>query len=199
MKRWFSSQCFHPLEIKVERMNTLIVEVHFDFKWDVTTGYKEKHLVMVIQLCKIAVFHPVNSDTRLPQSFNYKIFSEGRRGQETRCPAESPCPWEVQLWAASASTAKLCVAKSQPQAVCPGLSMAVICFISKGYCCLSSRAHVWVPCRMRAFLADPDQIGGVSRQGQDPSHGQDPSQVQCCQPAASRSSPATHMCNKTGM
>lgn len=93
MKTWFSSQHFHPLEIKGKRMNTLIVEVHFHFKRDVTTDYEEEHLVMVIQLCKIAVFHPVNSDTRLSQPFSYKIFSAGRRGQASRCPAERP--WEA--------------------------------------------------------------------------------------------------------
>lgn len=112
METWFSSQHFHRLEIKAKRMNAPIVEVHFHFKWDVTTGYKEKHLVMVIHLCKIAVFHPVNSDVRLSQSFNYKIFLEGRRGQETDCPAGRPCPCEVQLRAASASTAKLYMAKA---------------------------------------------------------------------------------------
>lgn len=84
-------------------MNTLIVGVHFHFKWDVTTGYEEKHLVIVIQLCKIAAFHPVSSDMRLSQSFNYKIFSEGRRGQAVHCPFEGSCPgrslWE-QSWAA---------------------------------------------------------------------------------------------------
>lgn len=132
MKTWFSSQHFHPLEIKAKRMNTLIVEVRFHFKWGVTTGYEEKHLVMVIQLCKTAVFHPVNSDMRLSQSFNYKIFWEGKGGQATRCPAESPCPWGLQLRAASASTAKWFVAKASH--ICPG-SMAVVCFISKGYCC----------------------------------------------------------------
>lgn len=103
MTMLFSSQHFHPLEIKAKRMNTLIVGVHFHFKWDVTTGYEEKHLVMVIHLCKIAVFHPVSSDMRLSQSFNYKIFPEGRRGQAAHCPVEGPCPgrslWE-QSWAA---------------------------------------------------------------------------------------------------
>lgn len=115
MKMWFSSEHFHPLEIKVKRMNTLIVEVHFHFKWDVTTGYEEKHLVVVIQLCKIAVFHPVNSDRRLSQSFNYKIFSDGRRRQATRRPAERPGPWELQPGAAAANMAKLCVAKASPR------------------------------------------------------------------------------------
>lgn len=67
---------------------------------------------MVIQLCKIAAFQLVNSDMRLSQSFNYKIFFEGRRGQAAHCPAERPCPCEVQLRAAAASTGKLYVAKA---------------------------------------------------------------------------------------
>lgn len=105
MTMWFSSQHFHPLEIKAKRMNALIVGVHFHFKWDVTTGYEEKHLVMVIQLCKIAAFHPVNSDIRLSQSLNYKIFSEGRTGH---CPVEGSCPGR-SLWEQSQAAQPNCL------------------------------------------------------------------------------------------
>lgn len=52
---------------------------------------------MVIQLCKIAAFHPVSSNMRLSQSFNYKIFLEGRRGQAAHCPLEGSCPGR-SLW-----------------------------------------------------------------------------------------------------
>lgn len=120
----FSSQHFHPLEIKAKRMNTLIVEAHCHFKWDVTRGYVEKHLVMVIQLCKIAVFHPVNSDMGLSQSFHSKMFSEGTRGQATGCPVGTPCPWDVPLRAASATAAESPVAK--PSRTGPGLSVAEV-------------------------------------------------------------------------
>lgn len=108
MTMWFSSQHFHPLEIKAKRMNALIVGVHFHFKWDVTAGYEEKHLVMVIQLCKIAAFHPVSSDMRLSQSFNYKIFSEGRRGQAAHCPLERSCPGR-SLWEQSQAAQPNCL------------------------------------------------------------------------------------------
>lgn len=116
MTMWFSSQHFHPLEIKAKRMNTLIVGVHFHFKWDVTTGYEEKHLVMVIQLCKIAAFHPVSSDMRLSQSFNYKIFSEGRRSQAAHCPFEGSCPGR-SLWEQSQATQPNCL-RLKPGASC---------------------------------------------------------------------------------
>lgn len=185
---WFSSQHFHPLEIKAKRMNTLIVGVHFHFKWDVTTGYEEKHLVMVIQLCKIAAFHPVSSDMRLSQSFNYKIFLEGRRGQAAHCPIEGSCPGR-SLWEQFRQHSQIACGWSQVQAVCPGLNMAVTCFIPRGSCCPWSWVHGWLPRRMRP--SGLIQIKSMAHPGR-PRKPQDPSQGHCCQPHCSYIVPVTH-------
>lgn len=117
-----------------------------------------------------------------------------RKGEEAKQPVvllKGPVPGRSGSEQPQPSTAKFCVAKARH--ICPGLSMAVICFISKGGCCPCSWARVWLPCGIRAFLGDPNQIGGMSGQAQDPSQGQ------CYQSAASRIAFVTHVRDKTDM
>lgn len=143
---------------------------------------------MVIHLCKIAVFHPVNSDTGLSQSFHFKMFSEGTRGQATGCPVGTPCLWEVPLRAASAISAESPVAK--PSHTGPGLSMAEVYL--KGFL-LSMKLNACL-----TFLQNEGCLGSKSNQWHvQAGSGLHPGSalpICCC-----RIAPATHTHNKTDM
>lgn len=115
------------------------MKTHFHFKWDVV-GYGVKHLVTVIQLCKTAAFHTVDSTVWLSQCLTVK----GKKGQATCCPVGKSSCWVVWFGA------------TQLNAVARHMSSSLLYL--KDHCCPWGWACIWTPCKTRTFLADPNEI-----------------------------------------
>lgn len=130
---------------------------------------------MVIQLCKIAAFHPVSSDMRLSQSFNYKIFSEGRRSQAAHCPFEGSCPGR-SLWEQSRAAQPNCL-RLKPGASCLSrFKYGSDLLYPKGIL-LSLERRVRL-----TSLQNECPLGGSKANQGHARKAQDPSQGHCCQP-----------------